>query len=178
MPNVVDNEDLYNVIVLNGKPSPGVVTLSGHDRKTEWDVQNAPFQMGARVRFKARPPIEFTATFYLLKDIAQGVDDFAAWDAFVPTIHASISNPRAPAALTIYHPDLAANGIKSVVEAKTGGFVYDGRGGAHVTVTFQEYVPPRKMEGAPTPTPPNDPNAAMKAQLSALTQRFQQTPWQ
>lgn len=177
MPNVVDNEDLYNVITLNGVSSPGVVTLSGHDRKVVWDVQQGPFLNGAITRFKAVPPIEFSATFYLVKDIAQGLDDFAAWPAFQKLIDSTIANPRSPRALPIYHPDLAQNDIKSVVKAEVGGFVYDGKGGAHVTVKFQEYRPMRKWDGIPTTKPQNDPNADAKAELKQLTQQYQNTPW-
>jgi hypothetical protein len=177
MPNVVDNEDLYNVILLAGKTSPGKVTLSGHNRKVVWDVQLSPFMNGATTRFKAIPPIEFTASFYLVKDVAQGLDDYAAWDAFLPIINSTIANPRAPKALDIYHPDLAENDIKSIVKGEVGGKVYDGKGGATIVVKFQEYRPPRKWEGTPKSTPKNDPNAAAKAEVSRLTAQYQQTPW-
>ena len=176
MPNVFDNEELYNSIVLNGKTSPGVVTLSGHNRKTEWDIHGGPFLSGAWMVMKWTPPISFTATFYLVKDPGRGVDDFAAWDAFVPVIEATVQG-RTPKAVPIYHPDLAANKITSVVKAEIGGMQYDGLGGAIVAVKFQEYRPPKFQGGSPKPTPANDPNAALKAEVQALTTQYQNTPW-
>ena len=177
MPNVIDNEELYNVIVLGGVTSPGQVTLSGHDRKVNWDVQAGPFLNGATTRFKSIPPIEFTASFYLVKDVANKLDDFVLWPAFLTLINSTIASPRTPKALEIYHPDLAANDIKSVVKAMVGGMTYDGKGGATVDVKFQEYRPPRKWAGTPQSKPANDPNAALKAQVTALTNQYQATPW-
>ena len=42
MPNILDNEELYNVIVLKGVSSPGKVTLytGTIPRKAEWDVMS------------------------------------------------------------------------------------------------------------------------------------------
>ena len=54
-----------------------------------------------------------------------------------------------PSAVDIYHPDLAANDIKSVVKASVGGMTYDGKGGALVVVRFQEYRPVKKQGGTP-----------------------------
>lgn len=176
-PNLFDHEDLYNVITLNGQSSPGVMTLSGHDRVINWDVQAGPFVYGAVVRFKSAPPRDFTATFYLVDDRATGVNDFAAWDPFQKLIESTVANPRAPKALTIYHPDLARNKFKSVVLATMGGMTYDGRGGGTIAVKFQEYRPPRKWEGTPTAKPANDPNAAIKAEVDRLTKQYQATPW-
>lgn len=179
MPNVFENEDLYNSIVLAGNTSPGVVALSGHDRKHVWDVKSGPSLSGASVTLKETPPIEFTATFYLVLDPAQGVDDFAAWTDFQAVIDSSLAGTT-PKALDIYHPDLAANGITSVVKATVGGMTYDGRGGGIVSVKFQEYRPPKKKGGdvAPGKAPGQpDPNADLKDQISKLTQQYQQTPW-
>lgn len=179
MPNVIDNEDLYNAISLGGKTSPGKVTLSGHNRKTEWDVKSGPSLNGATTTIKARPPIEFSASFYLVKDVAQGTDDFAAWDAFEPIIKSTIAG-KTPKAVDIYHPDLARNDIKSVCEAEIGGFIYDGKGGATVTVKFQEYRPPKKQGGTPlgsTKGQGRDPNQDVKDQLARLTAQYTATPW-
>ena len=176
MPNVFQNEDLYNVIVLNGKTSPGVVTLSGHDRKREWDIRGGPYMDGAWMALKWTPPIEFTASFYLLLDPSKGIDDFAAWDAFQPVIEATVQG-RTPKAVPIYHPDLAANKITSVVQGTIGGRTYDGKGGAIQVVKFQEYRPPKIQGGTPKPTKENDPNAALKAQVEALTRQYANTPW-
>ena len=178
MPNVVDNEDLYNVIVLAGVSSPGQVTLSGHESKVEWDVKSGPSLNGATTTLKARPPIEFSASFYLVKDVAQGLDDFADWDTFRQIIDATVAG-KVPKAVDVYHPDLAANDIKSVVKASVGGMTYDGKGGATIVVKFQEYRPPRKQGGTPIGSKKGgpDPNADLKAQVSALTAQYQATPW-
>lgn len=177
-PNILDNEDLFNVIVLKGVQSPGRVTLSGHDRKHEWDVKFGPSMNGATTTLKGTPPIEFSASFYLLRDVTQGIDDFATWDDFQKLIESSLSGTK-PKALDIYHPDLARNDIKSVVKAIVGGMIYDGKGGATVSVKFQEYRPPKKKGGTPLGSQKSgpDPNADIKAQIARLTTQYQNTPW-
>lgn len=177
MPNVIDNEQLYNVISLGGKTSPGKVTLSGHNRKIHWNVKNGFALDGASVTFQCIPPIEFSASFYLVKDFAQGIDDYTDWDKFRPVIDATLAGAK-PRAVAIYHPDLIENDIKAVCKAEIGGRIYDGRGGCTIVVKFQEYRAPKKKSGSPTAKPENDPNAALKAEIAALTTKYQQTPWQ
>ena len=178
MPNILDNEDLYNVITLGGLESPGKVTLSGHDRAVEWDVKSGPSLNGATTTIKSRPPIQFTATFELLRDEGQGIDDFAAWPPFLRLIQSTVASTN-PKALDIYHPALAANDIKSVCMAKVGGEIYDLKGGMTVAVTFQEYRPPKKQGGTPIGSKDNkpDPNQAAKDEVARLTAQYQATPW-
>lgn len=178
MPNVIDNEELYNVVVLGGVKSPGKVTLSGHDRVVNWDVKSGPSIDGGRTTLTAIPPIQFTASFYLVKDPAQGIDDMSAWPAFLRIINSTTSGPK-PVAKDIYHPDLAENDIRSVVKASVGGATYDGKGGRTVVVKFQEYRVPRDKGGTPAgaQTGGTDPNADVKARNAALRNQYQATPW-
>lgn len=182
MPNIIVNEDLYNVILLKGVPSPGQVTLSGHDRVAQWDVKSGPSLNGATTTLKAIPPIEFSASFYLVNDFSQGIDDFAAWDEFRKIIDSTLVG-SSPKALDIYHPDLAENDIKSVVKASVGGRIYDGKGGCTVVVKFQEYRQPKKSGGTPSGSTSNkgaqtpDPNQAAKDEIARLTAQYQATPW-
>ena len=178
MPNILDNEDLYQSVVLKGTPSPGQVTLSGHDRKIEWDIKKGPSLNGATTTLKGIPPIEFTASFYMLRDPSQGIDDYATWPAFLKLINSTLTGTK-PTALDIYHPDLAANDIKSVCKASVGGATYDGTGGMTIAVKFQEYRPPKKQGGTPLGSKKSgpDPNAAAKAEIARLTTQYQNTPW-
>jgi hypothetical protein len=179
MPNIIDDPELYVSIVLLGTPSPGQVTLSGHDRKITWDVKAGQSLDGASITRKAVPPGEFTASFYLVKDVAQGTDDLTAWEPFHQLLESISIGQAIPTAPTIYHPDLARNKITSVVVSSIGGMVYDGKGGATVVVKFQEYRPPKKKGGTIVGSPKTtvDPNADLKTQLNALTNRWQATPW-
>lgn len=181
-PSPIDNPELYDRLTLAGVKSPGVVTLAGHDRKAEWDVKKGNAQSGGTTTLAAIPPISFTATFSLVIDPSQGLDELAEWDEFQKVIDATIAGPT-PKAVDIYHPDLARNGIKSVVKAVVGGVKHDGKGGQSVVVTFQEYKPPKKKGGSPSgsaakkPGAGADPNAAALAELDALTKKYKETPW-
>jgi len=172
MPNPIDNESLYDAIVLAGKRSPGQLTLSGHDRNQKWDVKDADGSGGASTTYKGEQIAQFTATFYLVKDPVLGIDEFEEWAAFVALIRSSLPNKGKPHALDIYHPDLATNDIKSVCQASIGGMVHDGKGGATVVVKFIEFRPPKAKGGSPagskTNDKPPDPNADLKAQIESL----------
>jgi hypothetical protein len=183
MPNRQDNPELYDTIVLAGVRSPGVVTISGHDRQIGWDVKKGQGQSGASTTRTSEDPVEFTCTFYLVKDSAAGIDDFAEWEDFLTVANSSIA-AKDPKALDIYHPDLARVDIKSVVLRKIGGVVHDGLGGETHTLTFLEYRPPKPKGGSPkgskskdTKKKGPDPDAARLAELERLTTQYQNTPW-
>ncbi len=131
-------------------------------------------QGGASTTYKGEEVAQFTASFYLVKDPVLDLDEFEEWSAFASIIRSSLPPKGKPKALDIYHPDLAANDIKSVCKASIGGMVHDGKGGATVTVKFIEYRPAKKKGGSPSgstskaTTKPPDPNADLKAQVAAL----------
>jgi hypothetical protein len=185
VPNPIDDEDLFNAIFLAGVRSPGLVTLSGHDRDQNWDIKKADGQGGASTDWKGEEIAQFQASFYLLVDPVQGVDEFAEWDDFADVIRSSLPSTGTIKALDIYHPDLARNDIKSVSQAKIGGLTHDGKGGATVVVKFLEYRPPKKKGGSPNGSksgaskktaPKPDPNADLKAEIAALTTQAQAAP--
>ena len=179
MTNPVDDEDLYEAIVLGGVKSPGRVTLSGHDREIDWDVKQGPGLSGATTTFKVEKPCEFTATFYLVLDPAEGINDYDDWPQFLDVINSTVAG-KTPKALDIYHPDLASNGIKSVVKKSVGGVIHDGKGGATIAVKFLEYKPPKPKGGSPKgskTTKKTDPDQAALDELAKLTKQYQATPW-
>lgn len=167
-------EELYDSIILGTTRSPGVVTLSGHDRKVNWKVNQAQGQKGATMVRSSETPISFTATFKLADD-----EDFAAWPAFRGLIDSTVSGAT-PKALDIYHPDLAENQIVSVVKDTTKGTQHDGEGGQIKVVQFIEYFPPTPSGGSPKGSQSKkgpDPNQAALDELAALTKKYQETPW-
>jgi len=173
-PNPIDDEEIYQGIVLGGARSPGTVKLSGHDRVIGWDVKKGAGQSGATTTRTSKDPVEVTCEFYLATP-----EDFAAWPAFLTVAKSTISG-KEPKALDCYHPDLAEVDIKSVVLKKIGGVVHDGKGGQTRTLVFLEYRPPKPKGGSPkgsaTKAGP-DPNAEAKAELAKLTQQYKDTPW-
>lgn len=173
-PNPIDNEDLFDVLDLGGMKSPGVVKLSGHDSKVEWDIKEGSGQNGATMTRKGSKPVAFTASFFLAT-----LEEQALWPAFRDLINSTVAG-KTPKALDIYHPDLAANGITSVVKGSIGGVVHDGSGGQTYAVSFQQYSPPKATGGTPVGSTTKkavvDPDAAALAQLAALTEQYKRTP--
>jgi len=178
LPYLYDEE--YSVIVLGTETSPGTCVVSGHDRNPEWDNQKAKGSTGASSKLTDKRPIANpSVTFFLTADRFDGTEnDFDRWERFQRLIASTTDGPT-PFALPIYHPDLARQGITEVTNAGIGGMVHDGKGGASVTVKFQEYRPPKPAptktagakgsagKGASGARKP-DPNAKAKAELAAL----------
>lgn len=175
-----DFPEIFNSIVLGGQVSPGKVTLSGHDRDQNWNVQQAKGQTGASSTLEAPPLGEFQASFELTSDSPYGEeDDFTRWDAFQRLIESTTNGPT-PIALPIYHPDLARNGYTEVVNRGIGGMVRDSRGGGVVQVKFGEHRPPKAKPAKKAAAKPAasssggaaqakpDPNAAAKRELEGL----------
>lgn len=172
--NPIDNEDLYDTIDLGGVRSPGVVTLSGHTSKENWDVKEAGGQKGASMSRKGPKPCVFKASFYLADQ-----EDFDAWPKFRAAIESTVSG-KTPKAIDIYHPDLADVGIRSVVKGEVLGAAHDGKGGQTRVVEFTEYLPPTPAGGSPkgsktSAQAKDDPNAELKRQVEELTQQYNDT---
>ncbi len=168
--------DPHDCIILGSSQSPGVVTLSGHDRNKDWDIKPAKGQTGASSALNGDPLGSFQASFYLVDDA-----EWLAWQDFQRLIESTTNGPT-PIALPIYNPDLAVNRFTEVVNGGVGGVLHDGRGGRIVQVKFNEHRPPKpkptaKAKAKPAQTyantdeggrSPPDPNAAAKAELAGL----------
>ncbi len=182
----LENADALNVVVLGTTTSPGKVTITGHDRKENWDTQKAKGNVGATNKLNGADPGDFTCSFYLAGD-GYGTDfaqsnDFDDWETFQKLVDSLTSGPK-PIALPIYHPALARQKFTEVSKGMVGGMTYDGLGGATVVVQFKEYKPAKpKPVAAATGKPrggsrggnsailADDPNAAAKRQLAALVE--------
>ncbi len=193
-PYLYDEE--YSVIYLGNTPSPGKVTLSGHDRFKKWDIKEAKGQAGASSTLNGDPVGQFEATFELAADELDedGLDDFDRWEDFQRLIESTTSGPT-PIALPVYHPDLARNHFTEVTNGGVGGMVHDGRGGATIKVKFLEYKPAKPKPAAKAVAKPGatpaaagggagagggvapqkpDPNAAKKRELADLLNKAKQ----
>lgn len=168
--NPIDQEELYDRLLISGVFSPGFVTLSGHNRTHKYDVKESDGKSGATNEYKGeKGGAGFTATFRLVKDDTLALDEFAEWDEFQPMLEDSLAS-KPPAALAIYHPDLMRNGFAAVTIEEIGGMLHDGQGGATVAVKFIEHRPPKPKGGSPKPKGKVDPNADVKAELDALVE--------
>ncbi len=172
MVNPIDDEDVYNVIELGGVESPGQATLSGHDREIDWDIKIGPGTTGGTTTLKAQKLVAFTVSIYMAD-----AEDWNDWPAFQEVLESSVKGKGK--GLDVYHPDLARNDIKSVVLQSIGGVVHDKKGGQTIAVKLLEYRPPKPAKVTPLGSlKKDDPDAAAKAQLAALTKQYQDTPWQ
>lgn len=173
--------EAFRCLLLGSKYSPGKVTISGHDRVKNWDVQEAKGTTGASSKRNGDPIGKFTATFELSgdEDDEDGSNDFARWEEFQRLLE-SIVDGETSNTLPAYHPDLSLNHFTDVSVASIGGRTWSGVGTATVVVQFIEYRPPKKKvvkkatpkaagatSTAGAPAKP-DPNAERKREVAAL----------
>lgn len=176
--NPLDHESAYDSIVLAGVRSPGRVTLSGHDRSYDWDVKKAKGAQGASTTYNGEEPSDaIVATFFLVRDDAEGIDDLEEWPDFLGVVKSALASGSVKA-LDVYHPDLVANGITQVVPKKIGGVVHDGKGGQTIAITFLEYKAPKPAGGAVRGSKKKpDPDQALLDEIGKLTTQYKATPW-
>ncbi len=173
--NPWDDEELYRTLLVNGdRRSPGVVTISGHDRENDWDVKKAKGQTGASSSLNGKPIGGFTTSFYLVNDVAEGDDQFEEWETFQRYLETLTDGPQ-PKAVPVYHPDLARQKYTEASIKKIYGLTYDATGGGTAKVDWIEYKPPKPKPAKKATFPDDpanpakpDPNAAAKAELAAL----------
>ncbi|HEY3499765.1 MAG TPA: hypothetical protein VGK73_33970 [Polyangiaceae bacterium] len=163
--------ELYRSLLLDGQPSPGVVTLSNCERQHGWEKQSPKGQAGEFTVNKGPKNSAVVASFYLVDDT-----DVGGWDSYAAMLSSTVDGPK-PKAMSAYHPDLARNKITDLVVESIGILQHDGKGGAHVTVKFLEFRPPKpKPASKAAAAPPAkakrpDPNAAAKRELAALLEQ-------
>lgn len=161
-------EELYSSILVTfpgAGPvfSPGLVTLSGHERAHKWDVKAADGAGGASTTYKGEEVAKFTATFILTIDDVLGIDDYEQWEIFRERL-AQLLVTKPVSAVPIYHPDLAANGISVVCVEKIGAMTHNGDGSSTVSVSFLEFRPAKPKGSSPKPKGA-DQNADVKKSL-------------
>jgi hypothetical protein len=160
-----ENVDAWSHLIVAGMYSPGVVTLSGHERVIGWDDQAAKGQDGATSSRTGEPLGKFTASFYLVDEeyITAGESDFTEWELFQQLLESSTAGEE-PVALEIYHPDLARNHFTAIVLGKMGAMVPDGKGGANIAVELREHRPKKtKPSGGASKTKTTPETAGDKA---------------
>lgn len=164
--------DIFKALIIGGAFTPGVVTLSGHDRKEQWEKSKAKGTTLPTTVNHGRDLMQFTATFDLADD-----EDLDGWEALQKQL-LSMTGSSKTKALGVYHPDLVSQQITDVVVVSIGGLTHDDRGGAKASVVFLEYRPPRPKPAAKpqartgvTTVDRPDPNAAAKRELAALLEQ-------
>ncbi len=164
VPTPVDTPDLWDSIILAGIKSPGIAEVTGGDREFGWEAKKSQGSDGATTTQGGAGLAKPKVKFLLWKEPGK-VDHFEAWNmVFLPLLHSSQKAVAAkkttttqvvahagkpPHALDIYHPDLAANGIRSVVVDNIGQLVDEGKGLSSCAVSFLEFRPPKPAGGTP-----------------------------
>jgi hypothetical protein len=178
--NPIDNPELWDSVVVGGRPQPAEIgaTPRGHEREWDWDTKPAKGQDGASSSLNGATIGGFFVDYEFLSE------DMQLWLGYQRHLETMVTGPE-PKAYPIYHPDLEANRYTEASIKKIGDIIHDGKGGCKVIVQFIEYKPPKpkvvksakpktsgtgsskSADGTVSPPAP-DPNAAAKAELAAL----------
>lgn len=144
MTNPIDTPELYDVITLAGRPSPGRARLNIAKRDYGWDEQKAKGNDGAETVKNGASLVKFTVELFLWRDAKR--DCFAEWESWKAVLDTPV-DPKSPKALDIYHPELDELGVRSAVVKARGPAHPDGAGGCTVSIDFLEYAPAKKAPG-------------------------------
>lgn len=136
----------WDVIVIGQITSPGVCTLSGFERKSDWDQKKGKGSLGATLTYTGRPAAKGSITFQLWTE-----DHYAAWSTFRPLLKYDPTRATITA-VDIYHPSLADVEIKSVVVESIGRADHKGGGMYEIVVEMIEFFPPPKASAIGTPS--------------------------
>ena len=174
----------WDVIQIAGITSPGIVRLSGFDRKFVWDKKRGKGAQGVDLS-------------YVGKDIAQGrfvfeawtEAHFEAWETFIPLFKYDPTRETLEA-VEVWNPLLSDVDITQIVVESIGPFEHQGAGLWRRAVNVLEWKPPPKAAAVATPTrslygggispsAPNpqapDPTDPQQLKIQQLATQFQQT---
>lgn len=157
--NPFDAPQVWDVLVIAGKLTPGLAKLQEVVRKHEWDVKKGKGAKGATETLTQLPPAEITFEFFVWSK-----DQCGLWDAILPLFKYDPTR-KTVSAVDVYHPSLADVDVTSVVTVDIGGWTHEGGGLYRRLVKLLEYYPAANADATGTAngstgTDPNDPNNA------------------
>jgi hypothetical protein len=137
--------DAWNTVEVGGQEWDGFVEVSGFKRDFGWDVKKGKGTKGATLTLNEFPPAEGKFTFHLW-----GEGQFYLWAQFQRLFDYDPPKTKTTA-VDVYHPALAALGIKSIVAKSIGMLTHKGKGLYTVEVEVIEYLPPPPTPKVVTP---------------------------
>ena len=139
--------DAYDIIVLNGKPSPGLAGVFGANDPRKWDERNGLGLSGATLYFMGNGLSEFSVSFRLWLP-----EQWEAWDKWSPLIAKTPYGVKPSTSLlrkTIYHPFLAELGISDCVVLDQSQWDQVEHGIWEKEVKFKKFRAPSPAMGKP-----------------------------
>lgn len=124
-------------VVLSGRRSPGIATLSNASSPREWDERKGPQLSGAALVFKGIGVAKFTLELRLYTDA-----HWQEWRAWSPIVQRPPRGERANA-MDIWHPILEDLGIRSVVVEDVAQPMQTADGEWTIEIKFIEYRAPQ-----------------------------------
>lgn len=143
----ITDAQAHDLVEIGGIENPGICTLSGFKRETEWDIKVGKGTKGATVTLSQLPPAKGSIKFQLWTP-----EQFRIWNETFRPLFLYDPTRKAVNAVDIYHPYLADLGIKSVVTESISIPDPDGKGSFFITVELLEYLPPPKKSATSTPS--------------------------
>jgi len=142
--NPLQHAGAYDVLVVGGKVSPGLMTIvSGCEKKNNWDIKASGGVAGGTATFKGKHPIEK----HKIKFTLWTPEQFTAWYAWVKLLDYDPTK-RKDKALEVFNPILADVGIRAIVIESIGPQMHEGGGRFAYTITFLNYKPPAPVKVA------------------------------
>ena len=141
--NPLSNPDSYDVAIIAGKPTPGLLQVVGASSPRTWDKRKGMGLSGAWLFYMGDDLAEFSLVIRIWTE-----EQWAEWERFQPLVMKAPIGTR-PKALEIYHPYLVPLGIKAIVvrDVKAPEQVDDGLWEIEILVT--QFRAPKPAIGKP-----------------------------
>lgn len=154
-------------VMLGGKRTPGLAEVVGASSPRNWEERPGYAMAGAWLVFRGNKLAQFEVKLRFYSP-----EDFAEWDAFVPTVLRTPQGKR-PTAIDIWHPFLEQLQIKAVAVEDVSQPVQTDDGEWTVTLKLKEFRRPKFALAKPesASTTPEDP---VEKYIEALTKQVQE----
>lgn len=142
-------DSLVTADLLWGPPRRWVV-IEGASRPYKIDQKDPAGAEGATTTYRGLKPSEFTIKLMMAPTFQSSAEDFAFLAQFLSLFQID-ANKKAPEAINILHPALAANDIFNVLPKSVGHITYSQGGVYTVSIEVVEYKPAKKANVTTTP---------------------------
>lgn len=137
----------WDVFVVAGQGSPGLVHLEELHRPYGWDVKKGKGSDGATLTHTGRQLAKWKTRHQLWTPA-----HFLAWSLWSQLLKYEPTKGQPVVALDVFHPALVAVDVSIAIVVNLGAPLHKGRGMYEAVIEWLEYRPPPPAKATATPT--------------------------
>lgn len=171
----------WDVLILNGLKTPGIVEIEGFERKINWDVKNTKGTKGATSTVKLLPPAKGKFIFQLWTGL-----HFTYWGNIFRQLFLYDPTKEKGSPVTVEHPSLVDIGVTSVLAEAVHPVRHVGLNLYIIVIDAIEYKPntggnatatpnspPQNVQNGPNTAKPPGPTDPLQVKIASLIKNLQ-----